>query len=114
MNWNHFLLLLTCLYIGYYAINIVADILMDKRLKAPENEPDILFFTDNIEPELILPEEDIPEETGMVLQSMPSSDGTPPGIVSGLLESTGAVALKDLFRLAQEDLIQYTKTITYT
>ena len=114
MNWNHFLLLLTCLYLGYYALNIVADILMANRVPAIEKEQDILFFTDDVEPELILPEEDIPEETGTAQQSMPSLNGTPPGIVSGLLESTGAVVLKDLFRLAQEDLIQYTKAITYT
>lgn len=115
MNWNHFILLLIGIYLGYYTVNIIADLYLKKIPKNPEGDQDILFFSEESQPEIIIYDDepvqpaaiagtqqtDLPDQ--QVSESLPSP----------ALESTGAVSLKDLIRVAQAGLIQYTKAIPY-
>lgn len=106
MNWNHFLLLLAGVYFGYYALNLIADLYLKKKPPGQESE-DVLFFSEDTRPEIVLyddqPEQPIPETLLPPVPAYPS----PP------LESTGAVSLKELIRIAQAGLIQYTAAIPY-
>jgi hypothetical protein len=108
MNWSHFILILTGVYLAYYGINLIADLCLTKKPPAPENDQERLFFDETIEPQLITYEEDT--EQPQVVALPPENSGSLPG---STLESTGAVNLKELFRLAQNNLIDYTGAIRY-
>ena len=110
MNWNHFLLLLTAIYLGYYAINIIADLYLKKSPPGTDAGQDVLFFSEDSQPEIII-YEDTPEQAATPPDTaMPAQ---PQAYPSPTLESTGAVSLKELIRVAQAGLIQYTKAIPY-
>src|SRR5260370_20649899 len=105
MNWNHFLLLLTVLYLGYYTINIIADLYLKKSPPGADAAQDVLFFSEDSQPEIII-YEDAPEK------QVPQPD-QPHTYPSPAFESTVTVSLKELIRVAQAGLIQYTKAIPY-
>jgi hypothetical protein len=115
MNWNHFILLLCGIYLGYYAVNILADLYLKKKVPGEEPDQDVLFFSDDSQPEIIL-YEDVPQSQAAAthvgqldLAIQETSQAYPsPGI-----ESTGAVSLKELISAAQAGLVQYTKAIPY-
>jgi hypothetical protein len=114
MNWNHFILLLIGIYLGYYAVNIIADLYLKKKPQGVDQDQDILFFSEDSQPEIII-YDDEPEQTGPAApvrqQDLLSREQE--SLPSPALESTGAVSLKDLIRVAQAGLIQYTRAIPY-
>ncbi|WP_428330354.1 hypothetical protein [Mucilaginibacter sp.] len=115
MNWNHFILLLTGIYLGYYAINILADLYLKKKPPGEESDQEVLFFSEDAQPEIII-YDDGPEQA---VNAAPASGQDSPAqepaqaYPSPVLESTGAVTLKGLMRVAQAGLLQYTKSIPY-
>lgn len=53
MNWNHFILLLIGIYLGYYAVNILADLYLKQKAPGGETDQDILFFPRTPSPKLL-------------------------------------------------------------
>ena len=115
MNWNHFILLLIGIYLGYYAVNIVADLYLKQKPPGGEADQDVLFFSEESQPEIIV-YDDEPEQVANTATA-PKQDSPPhgaePAYPSPVLESTGAVSLKELIKVAQAGLLQYTKAIPY-
>jgi hypothetical protein len=115
MNWNHFILLLIGIYLGYYAVNIIADLYLKQKPPGGEADQDILFFSEDSQPEIII-YDDVPElvnnATSAPQQDSPTQESEQ-AYPSPVVESTGAVSLKDLIRVAQAGLLQYTKAIPY-
>ena len=115
MNWNHFILLLIGVYLGYYAINILADLYLKQKAPGGETDRDILFFSEDSQPEIIVYDDEPEQEENAVTaarQESPTQE-TAPAYPSPVLESTGAVSLKELIKVAQAGLLQYTKAIPY-
>ena len=113
MTWTTFILSLLLMYLSYYVIIYLIDMLTKSRHSNKDVTEDELFFEEYSEPEIITnyQENDYKSEVsrsplevvGESLQSLPSV----------LLKSTGAVDLKQLFNLAKDDLIEYTRAIPY-
>lgn len=112
MNWNHFILLLTGIYLGYYTVNIFVDVYLKRKLPGKEADQDILFFSEDSQPEIII-YDDTPEQPVAAVQPEPSSPEPPETYPAPPMEATGAVSLKELIRVAQQGLLQYTKAIPY-
>lgn len=109
MNWSHFILILTGVYLAYYGINLMADLCLTKKTPPVENEQEALFFDEDIQPQLITYDE-VPASSEAPANAVSEQTGSLP---NNGLESTGAVNLKELFRLAQNNLIDYTGAIRY-
>ena len=114
MNWNHFILLLIGIYLGYYAVNILADLYLKQKSPGGEADQDVLFFSEESHPEIIV-YDDEPEQANTA--TAPKQDSpipeAEPAYPSPVLASTGAVSLKELIKVAQAGLLQYTKAIPY-
>lgn len=114
MTWTNFLLILLLVYLAYYGLNVILDLFMAPKMPASESEQEVLFFNEESNPELITYEE---ESEMLTAATMPEElEPTPPKqaeFTSGLLNSTGAVGIKELFNLAKDDLIEYTRAIPY-
>jgi hypothetical protein len=115
MNWNHFTLLLIGIYLGYYAVNILADLYLKQKAPGGETDQDILFFSEDSQPEIIVYDDEPGEVVDAAVKSEQESPTpeTAPAYPSPVLESTGAVSLKELIKVAQAGLLQYTKAIPY-
>lgn len=115
MNWNHFILLLTGTYLGYYAINIIADLYLKRKPPGEEANQDVLFFSEDSQPEIILYDDEPEQPVAAGPMSQPNLPAPEPmqAYPVPAIESTGAVSLKELIRTAQQGLLQYTKAIPY-
>lgn len=114
MTWTHFLLILLMVYLAYYGLNIIYDLVMARKQPAGESDQEVLFFNEDSSPELITYEEEA--ETPAPTASPETEEApapNPSGFSSGLLRSTGAVGIKELLNLAKDDLIEYTRAIPY-
>lgn len=117
MNWTSFLITLALIYLAYYGLNLLYDLLTARRPPGSESTGDVLFFDEDVRPEIIEPADDPLPQTA----TEPSEPDTPPpaaaappaGGLSGKVLSTGAVGLKELFNLAKDNLIEYTGDISY-
>ena len=108
MNWTQFLLALAALYLSYYLLNIIFDLL---RTAGPPSQ-------DVLGQELVFSEETIPEEIPLEMHDAAAGgpqieEQTKQSISSGPLQSSGAVGISELLGLAQAGRIEYTKTIPY-
>jgi hypothetical protein len=115
MNWNHFILLLTGIYLGYYAVNILVDLSLKRKSPGEVTEQDILFFSEDVHPEIII-YDDVPEQklkTGIAPQQESPDQVTGHVYPAPVMESTGGFTLKELIRVAQAGVLQYTKAIPY-
>lgn len=112
MNWNHFILLLTGIYLGYYAVNILADLYLKRKPPGEEAEQDVLFFSEDSQPEIII-YDDTPVQPVAAFQPEQPSPEPPESYPAPPIEATGAVSLKELISAAQKGLLQYTKAIPY-
>lgn len=108
MNWTQFLMGLMAFYLFYYLLNILFDLFRNRRPSPEEGEQQELVFSEETVPEQVAPEMgEVPEQLQATGKESRQS------ISSGLLQSSGAVGIKELFGLAQAGLIEYTKTIPY-
>ncbi|WP_158826950.1 hypothetical protein [Mucilaginibacter lacusdianchii] len=115
MNWHHFILLLTGIYLGYYAVNIVADLYLKKTPVRKTLDQDVLFFSEDAQPEIIL-YDDSPEPLVTTNDQLPNGlalEGQPSAYPAPVIEATGAVSLREIIQVAQAGLVQYTKAIPY-
>lgn len=107
MNFIQFSIYLSAFYLAYYGLNVLYDIFI---LKAPESTTKKTGIKEISFGHVAAPirvadtsEEQYPEE----------EFHTPGSLSSGAVESTGGVSIKELFSLAQNDLIEFTKAIPY-
>jgi len=110
MTYTTFLLILLQIYLVYYALNIAYDLVMTRKESGEKIDTNELFFEDDGVPELIIDDE--LEDKAVVQNNLPAEQ-IQPAISSGILNSTGAVDIKQLFALAKDDLIECTKAIPY-
>lgn len=114
MTWTNFLLILLVIYLTYYGLNVIFDLFMARKQPGSESDQDVLFFNEDISPELITYEEESEAPAPQSLLENPEPDTSKQSnFTSGLLRSTGAVGIKELFNLAKDDLIEYTRAIPY-
>ncbi|MES2446616.1 MAG: hypothetical protein V4546_05505 [Bacteroidota bacterium] len=114
MTWTHFLLILLMIYLAYYGLNVLYDLVMARKLPAGENDQEVLFFNEENSPELITYEEEAEMPAQIAAPETAEAPApNPSGFSSGMLRSTGAVGIKELFNLAKDDLIEYTRAIPY-
>lgn len=124
MNWTSFLVTLALAYMAYYGLNLLFDLLISRKPPKADNPGDVLFFDEDVKPEIIVPTEQpspqaVTEQVTVVQPEMPSAPqatetrNEPPPQLSGSIRSTGAVGLKELFNLAKDNLIEYTGEISY-
>ncbi|KAA8476854.1 hypothetical protein BDE36_1291 [Arcticibacter tournemirensis] len=109
MNWTQFLLSLAAVYSGYYLLNVLFDLLRSRGQPSAEEGQDELVFSEEHQPRQVSSEQP-PAGDAQDPDAEPKSRQA---ISSGPLQSTGGVSLKQLFSLAQSDLIEYTKAIPY-
>ncbi|WP_316786589.1 hypothetical protein [Pedobacter frigiditerrae] len=109
MNWTQFLLSLAAVYCLYYLLNVLFDLLRSRGQSASEAGQEELIFSEEHQPTQINSDG---TAASLAKDSAPGVEGRQ-SISSGQLQSTGGVSLKQLFSLAQSDLIEYTKAIPY-
>lgn len=106
MNWTQFLLSIAAIYSFYYVLNVLFDLFRSQGYSSTQAGQEELVFSEETTAQQVGPGE-APVET------KPGAAAVRQVISSGSLQSTGAVSLKQLFSLAQSDLIEYTKAIPY-
>ncbi|MEJ5993248.1 hypothetical protein WG904_02365 [Pedobacter sp. Du54] len=109
MNWTQFLLSLAAVYCLYYLLNVLFDLLRSREQPASEAGQEELIFSEEHQPTRISSDG---TATSLAKAAAPEVESRQ-SISSGQLQSTGGVSLKQLFSLAQSDLIEYTKAIPY-
>jgi len=114
MTWTNFLLILLVTYLTYYGLNVIFDLFMARKQPGSESDQDVLFFNEDNSPELITYEEELETPAPpSVSENLEPDAPKQSSFTSGLLRSTGAVGIKELFNLAKDDLIEYTRAIPY-
>lgn len=114
MTWTNFLLILLVMYLAYYGLNVIFDLFMSRKKPAYESGNDVLFFNEDVSPELITYEEGSEAQAALpALVNQEPKVTKQPNFTSGLLTTTGSVGIKELFNLAKNDLIEFTKAIPY-
>lgn len=99
MNWTHFLLWLAALYGSYYTAVLLSDMMRTGRKAAALGSNNELTFTEQVAPvELSVTEP-------MAVTAKPSS--------SSEMISSGGVPITDLFRLAKQEAILYTRSVSF-
>jgi hypothetical protein len=109
MNWTQFILWLSLAYFIYYLLNLLFDLLRPRSKSAENSGLEELTFSEEHEPETVV-ENDVQKEEKKLQALNPNNRQA---ISSGPISATGGVSLKQLFFLAQSDLIEFTKTIPY-
>ena len=109
MNWTQFLLSLAAVYSLYYLLNVLFDLLRSRGQPAAEGGQDELVFSEEHPPRQVSADEPPAGAAQGPVAELKSKQA----ISSGPLQSTVGVSLKQLFSLAQSDLIEYTKAIPY-
>lgn len=122
MNWTNFLLLLTLIYLTYYGLNILYDLFRTQKPPKEKGTEELLFFEDDIPPQLIVPAElsldDVDDLANQSIdieldhQELTFTDTFEDESVN-FIQSTGAVELQELYNLAKANLIEYTGAISY-
>jgi len=98
MNWLHFLLWLAGLYIVYYLVVILTDNAMRSKTASGPASTELTFSED------ILPKS---------IEHLPDKLVIPERKPSQAILASGGVSLKNLFGLAREEAIIYTKAVSF-
>lgn len=93
MNWLKFVLWLSILYVAYYGAMIIWDFFRSRQLPVDEKSNEITF------------EED-PEPVRNI--DAPKAD-----VYDASILSSGGVSLKELFMLAREEAIEFTRPVSF-
>lgn len=109
MTWTSFLLTLALSYFAYYGLNILFDLMIARRPEREGSKDTILFFEEPSEPELIVEELEVKN----ISEDVGGTDDAPAVLSSGEVHAPSAVSLKELFNLAKDNLIEYTRAIPY-
>lgn len=96
MTWFKFSMWLAVIYAAYYGALIVAELLRARRILAGEETNELTFVEDTIPAKAVFADEPSPAAA----QSSP-------------VVSSGGVSLREIFRLAQEEAIEYIRPVSF-
>ena len=111
MNWLHFTLWVAAIYLLYYLVNILVDIAGNGRSPTNKSLSDELTFSEHSEPKQLFheAENDVAgvktggvKDTGIKIKPEPE------------VMSSGGVSLKDIFNLARQESIIYTRPVSFS
>lgn len=110
MNWNQFFLATAGLYLLYYALNLLYDLIVSPRQSSADkgNYPE-LVFAEETAPAVA----QLPEESEEVLDEEAILEAHTGTLSSGELECTGTVSIKEMLLQAQSQALELTKAISY-
>jgi hypothetical protein len=97
MNWTHFLLWLAGGYGLYYLIVILTDLARSKRQDVASGNPHELTFSEQVTP------------VQLAAQAVQPTKSPNKNEVIG----SGGVPITDLFRLAKQEAIIYTRSVSF-
>jgi len=106
MNWTHFLMLLAALYLLYYLFTILLDISKQKRSGTAGAESNELTFSEHHEPAKLAD-----EPAGV--PAVPAERVKKQKPAASEVLSSGGVGITDLFRLAKQEAIIYTQSVSF-
>ncbi|WP_184549834.1 hypothetical protein [Mucilaginibacter sp. FT3.2] len=116
MNWLHFGLWVTGIYILYYLVNILIDNAIASRSPDGKEITKELTFMVDEKPQVM---EYKPETIPIVTKSSTSSPvaatvyANPVQKAEPAIIGSGGVILKDLFNLARQDALIYIRSVSY-
>lgn len=99
MNWTHFLLWVAGLYALYYLAIVLIDLAGSNRVPAEHHTTQELTFSESVAPTQ-LQHQPVAEK--------PKKPKTEPEVIA-----SGGVPITDLFRLAKQEAIIYTQSVSF-
>jgi hypothetical protein len=110
MNWLHFFLWIAGIYGLYYIFIILLDIAKAKRSPAAKSAGNELVFSENIHPQRPDLVKDMSPQmpAGTAVKDMNAKVKREPEIVA-----SGGVNIRDLFNLARQEAILYTRPVSF-
>ena len=96
MTWFKFSICLALLYTLYYSGLIFWELLRARRKPAGDDTPELTFAEDASPPQTITEE------------ALPAAD-----LQSSSVVSSGGVLIKEIFKLAQEEAIEYIRPVSF-
>lgn len=106
MNWLHFVLWLAGIYCLYYLVIILIDFAGGGRSPGTKIASHELTFSEDVQPKILEHEIDRPETAAVKNTGVKITKETD-------VFSTGGVSLKDLFSLAKQEAIFYTRPVSF-
>ncbi len=107
MNWIHFLLWVAGIYLVYYLAIILIDLAGGRRGPAEHNNMQELTFSESVSPTR-LQHEPAAEAKAAPGNSTPAKRKPEPEVIS-----SGGVSFNELFRLAKQEAIIYTQSVSF-
>jgi len=104
MNWLHFSIWVSGLYLLYYLVVILLDVAANKRAPAQEVSGE-LTFSEPVQPKQLQHE---PDEEVLPAETTKAAERPRSGITA-----TGGVSLKDFFNVAKQESIIYTRPVSF-
>ena len=102
MNWTHFLLWLAGIYSLYYITVILLDLATNKRGSKSGSSSELTFS-----------EQVAPVRLGGATETKSDSGKAPVKQVASEVIGSGGVPITDLFRLAKQEAIIYTRSVSF-
>jgi hypothetical protein len=104
MNWLHFSIWVSGLYLLYYLVVILLDVAANKRAPAQAVSGE-LTFSEPVQPKQLQHE---PDEEVLPAETTKADERPRSGITA-----TGGVSLKDFFNVAKQESIIYTRPVSF-
>ena len=104
MNWLHFSIWVSGVYLLYYLVVILLDVAANKRAPAQEVSGE-LTFSEPVQPKQLQHE---PDEEVLPAEITKAAERPRSGITA-----TGGVSLKDFFNVAKQESIIYTRPVSF-
>jgi hypothetical protein len=110
MNWLHFLTWIAGIYLSYYLENIIYDFAASKRAPADKSLTNVLTFSEEVQIQRLA---DGPEKEGLDKVKAGAGDTRIKIKAESEVIASGGVCLKDLFKLARQESIIYTRPVSF-
>ena len=104
MNWLHFSIWVSGVYMLYYLVVILLDVAANKRAPAHAVSCE-LTFSEPVQPKQLQHE---PDEEVLPAETTKAAERPRSGITA-----TGGVSLKDFFNVAKQESIIYTRPVSF-
>ena len=105
MNWLHFSIWVSGVYLLYYLVVILLDVAASKRAPAANTNSGELTFSEPVQPKQLQHE---PDEEVLPAETTKAAERPRSGVTA-----TGGVSLKDFFNLAKQESIIYTRPVSF-
>jgi hypothetical protein len=108
MNWTHFLLWVAGLYALYYLAVVLIDLAGGRRIPAEHHATQELTFSENVVPARLQHEAVTDKTTSGGNLTAAAKRRPEPEVIA-----SGGVAFSELFRLAKQEAIIYTQSVSF-